>query len=188
MVNSDVSVWKKRVEYLKQIVPDMKEIFQVAARSYWDSVVGQSLVEAAKENGCLLIGPPVESPHHEAEYRHAFAQASKTAQGCIVSASIENSGNKQTIVNLAREYRMPTFYQQREYVELGGLIAHDIGIPDLFKHTGEQTAQILKGVWPGSIPFYQPYALKLIINLKAADEIGVRIPQNLIARADEVID
>jgi putative tryptophan/tyrosine transport system substrate-binding protein len=72
-------------------------------------------------------------------------------------------------------------------VELGGLIAYGTDLADLGRHAAHQIDLILKGMKPGDIPFYQPEAIKLTINLKTARMLGIEMPPSLLASADEVI-
>lgn len=188
MVNPSLDIWKKRVEYLKQIVPDVRQIFVLSARSFWDSPAIASIKIAIEQSGCTMVGPPVESPHREPEYQAAFAEAAKTAQACIVSTSVENLYNKDLVVRLVNENRLATIYPLREYVDAGGLIAHDVDLLNLWNQLARQTSEVFSGINVADMPFYQPFRLRLIVNLKAADETRIKIPVDLLARADEVID
>jgi len=188
MVNPSLDIWKKRVEYLKEIAPETRQIFVLSARSLWESPAIASIREAIEQSGCTMVGPPVESPHREPQYQAAFSEAAKTAQACIVSTSLENLSNKELVVRLATEHRLASIYPVREYVDAGGLIAHDVDLPGLWVQLARQTSLALAGTSVADMPFYQPFRLRLIINLKAADEIEVKVPADLLARADEVID
>lgn len=188
VVNPSVDIWKKRIEYLKKIVPNMENIFVLSARSFWDSPAIASVKESIEQSGSAMIGPPVENPHKEAQYQYAFSEAAKTANACIVSTSGENIFNKDLVVRLANEHKLTTIYPFREYVDAGGLIAHDVDIANLWVQLARQTSEILFGAKVANIPFFQPNHLRLIINLRTADEIGVKIPADLLARADEVLD
>ena len=188
VVNPSLDIWKKRVEYLKDIVPNVRQIFVLSAQSFWDSPAIANVRESIEQSGCTMIGPPVGNPHREPQYRLAFSEAAKTAHACIVSTSVENLFNKDLVVRLANEHKLVTIYPFREYVDAGGLIAHDVDIANLWVQIARQTSETLAGMSVGNIPFYQPYQLRLIVNLRTADEIGVNIPAGLLARADEVLD
>ncbi|MHB2207554.1 ABC transporter substrate-binding protein [Methylobacterium sp. CM6257] len=188
MVNPSLDIWKKRVEYLKEIIPDTKQIFVLSARSLWESPAIASIREAIEQSGCTMVGPPVESPHREPQYQAAFSEAARTAQACIVSTSLENLSNKELVVRLSNEHRLASIYPVREYVDVGGLIAHDVDLPNLWIQLARQTSEALAGMSVAEMPFYQPFRLRLIINLKTADDIRVKIPAELLARADEVLD
>ena len=89
---------------------------------------------------------------------------------------------------MAAKYRLPVVYPYRDYVEEGGLMAYAPDLGELAERLANDVHQILNGVKPGDIPFYQPNTFQLIINLKAAKLLGRDLPSTLIARADEVVE
>ncbi len=188
IVSPSEDIWRKRVEYLREMSPDAERIFVLAAKSFWGTPEVDRIKVAIEESGCIMVGPPVESPHQEQQYRDAFNDAAKNANACIVSTSVENTKNKEVIVKSATALRMRTFYPFREYVDIGGLIAHDVNLIDIYGKLGSQAADILSGTLLKEIPFYQPYKLRLVINLRAAEKIDLTIPSTLLARADEIVD
>jgi ABC-type uncharacterized transport system substrate-binding protein len=91
------------------------------------------------------------------------------------------------IVDLAVKSRLPAIYPQTEYMEAGGLMYYGANTPDLFRRAATYVDKILKGAKPAQIPVEQPTSFEFIINLKAAKQIGLTIPPNVLARADKVI-
>ena len=91
------------------------------------------------------------------------------------------------IIELATRNQLPTMYDVREYVERGGLVAYGPSFEDLFRRAAIYVDKILKGAKPGDLPVEQPTKFELVINLKAAKQIGLTIPPNVLARADRVI-
>jgi putative tryptophan/tyrosine transport system substrate-binding protein len=83
---------------------------------------------------------------------------------------------------------LPALYNVRDYAEAGGLMAYTVDLVNLFTRAAGQIAEILKGANVGDMPFYQATSFKLVINLNAANELGLTLPPTLLARADEVIE
>jgi ABC-type uncharacterized transport system substrate-binding protein len=80
--------------------------------------------------------------------------------------------NRETIVELAREHRLPTIYPGREFVEAGGLIAYGVSYPDLYRRAATYIDKILKGASPADLPIEQPTKFEMSVNLKAAKAMG----------------
>ena len=91
------------------------------------------------------------------------------------------------IVELAGKNRLPTTYARPEFVEDGGLMTYGPSINDLFRRAATYVDKILKGAKPADLPVEQAKKFEFIINLKAAKQIGLTIPPNVLARADKVI-
>jgi putative ABC transport system substrate-binding protein len=89
---------------------------------------------------------------------------------------------------LAARLRLPTIYPFRQFSEAGGLISYGVNLVTPFREIGAYAGRILLGARPDDLPVMQPTSLELVINLKAARALGVAIPPNLQARADEVIE
>jgi putative ABC transport system substrate-binding protein len=95
---------------------------------------------------------------------------------------------RQLIVGLAEKNRLPALYPWRDYVEAGGLMAYASDNRELWRRMADDVHEILDGAKPGDIPIYQPTKFELVINLKTAEALGLKIPPSLLARADEVIE
>ena len=188
MVNSSPAIFEKRIEYLREIIPNTRGVFQLTSRTLWESPLGSSVRAAVEQSSLELIGPPVESPHREPQYREAVTSAAQQTKTALVTTAVEHFSNIALIIRLMNEFRIVAFYPYREYVVAGGLIGHDVDLIDLNRRLGQQVSQVLRGADIGSIPFYQPMRLKLLINLASATAAGISVPANLLARADEVIE
>jgi putative ABC transport system substrate-binding protein len=94
---------------------------------------------------------------------------------------------RRRLVELAAKNRLPAVYPLREYVDAGGLLVYGPKLADLYRRAATYVDKILKGTKPGDLPVEQPTKFELIINLKAAKQIGLTIPPNVLVRADKVI-
>jgi ABC-type uncharacterized transport system substrate-binding protein len=103
-----------------------------------------------------------------------------------VSGATSNFQQKE-IAELAVKNRLPVIYEIRSWVEAGGLMTYGVNLPDLSRRAATYVDKILKGAKPADLPVEQPIKFEFIINLKAAKQIGLTIPPNVLARADKVI-
>ena len=96
-------------------------------------------------------------------------------------------GQRKSIIVLAANHRLPAMYPQKEFVEDGGLMAYGADRRDSYRRTAIYVDKILKGAKPANLPIERPTKFEFIIHLKAAKQIGLTIPPNVLARADKVI-
>jgi putative ABC transport system substrate-binding protein len=131
----------------------------------------------------------LQSPINEAEYRRAFdAMQRDQVDGVVIGGDVENYTNRWTLGRLAQEYRLPAIGIYRDLVEAGALMCYAIPLKAEDRRVAAQIVEILNGGNPAEMPFFQETHWDLIINLKAAKELGLEIPAGLVARADEVIE
>ena len=104
----------------------------------------------------------------------------------LISSSVLNSQRAQ-VVELAIKNRLPVIYPFPEFVEAGGLMSYGVSFNDLYRRAATYVDKILKGAKPADLPVEQPMKFEFVINLKAAKQIGLTIPPNVLARADRVI-
>jgi putative tryptophan/tyrosine transport system substrate-binding protein len=190
-VVADVGVefWDKQLELLRETVPTISRVAYLTPRVVWDGPTGAAIRTAAHRFGVDLLSALLDSPIGELEYRRVFAaMVHDRANALIVNDTPENYANQRLITNLAMSTRLPAIYPNRSFVDAGGLMAYGPDALDLFRRAAAQVDQILKGVKPGEIPFYQATRFELIINLKSAKALGITFPITLLGRADEVIE
>jgi len=96
--------------------------------------------------------------------------------------------NAASITQLAARHRLPAIYGAREFVEAGGLMAYGVSYPELYRRAATFVDKIIKGARPGDLPIEQPTKFELLVNLKAAQGLGLEVPSTLLTRANEVIE
>ena len=191
-VNVGMEIWGKRLELLREMVPAASRIGYLVARQLWESKYNPpktALAEAAKAMNISLVALPLDAPFDEAEYRRVFGTMLKERlDALIVNDTAENITNRELIVNLAAEARLPAIYAYRDFTDAGGLMAYGADLRDAVRHVADQIDMIFKGAKPAEIPFYQPTKFDLAINAKTAKALGITVPPTLLIAADEVIE
>ena len=120
----------------------------------------------------------------------AFAEAQRNrAEGLVVFGSAFIFAHRTRLVELAAKHRLPTIYDQRQFVVgSGGLMSYGPNIHELFRRAATYVDKILKGAKVGDLPVEQPTRFELVVNLKTAKVLGLTIPPSVLARADEIIE
>jgi putative tryptophan/tyrosine transport system substrate-binding protein len=122
------------------------------------------------------------------ELDRAFSEMTGArADALTVLSSTMLFAERRRLVDLAAKTRLPAVYPWREAVDAGGLMSYGASIADLFRRAATYVDKILKGAKPGDLPVEQPAKFEVVINLKTARDLGLTIPQSVLARADEVI-
>ena len=176
----------KRLELFKEAFPKTTRVaFLWGIRGpSWDRVLRDAQA-VAKTLGLQLQPLEVKGPE---DFKKAFEAAkSGGAQGLSVPPSPLLYFHRAMIADLATKNRLPAMYSDARYVEAGGLMSYGPNFDDLWKRAATYVDKILKGTKPADLPVEQPTKLEFVINLKAAKQIGITIPPNVLARADRVI-
>ena len=118
-------------------------------------------------------------------FADTFAQG---LEGLVVITDADFDAGREQIVRLAAEYHLPTMYEHRAFVEVGGLISYGPDIDRLSYRAASYIDKILKGSHPAQLPIEQPTVFELLVNLKTTKTLNLAIPPTLLARADEVIE
>ena len=118
----------------------------------------------------------------------AFQRAAKGHADAVLALgnSVLNAHRPQ-VADLAVTSRLPAMYYAVEFVDAGGLMFYGVDFADLYQRSAGYVDKILKGAKPADLPVEQPKKFEFVINLKAAKQIGLTIPPNVLARADKVI-
>jgi putative ABC transport system substrate-binding protein len=176
----------KRLELLKETVPKLSRVAVFGTSTTPGNAQNIKETElAARAFGLQLQHLDVLAPK---DMETAFRAANKARADTIIvlSGPLVNSHRTQ-IVDLAVKSRLPAIYPWPEYVEDGGLMSYGPSLTDLNHRAATYVDKILKGRTPADLPVEQPKKFEFIINLKAAKQIGLTIPPNVLARADRVI-
>ncbi|MDH3443670.1 MAG: ABC transporter substrate-binding protein, partial [Deltaproteobacteria bacterium] len=118
----------------------------------------------------------------------AFSAISRErAEAILVASSAVNNKYQTRIIDFAAKKRLPAMYARSEFVDAGGLMSYGADLPHLYRRAAIYVDKLLKGAKPADLPVEQPTKFEFVINLKAAKQIGLTIPPNVLARADRVI-
>ena len=176
----------KRVELLKESFPKLSRVAALWSPRASESVIGlKETQEAARGLSVPIYSMEVQTA---TDLDKAFANLPKAkVNALLVVLSPLVTLNSKKIVDLALKYRLPGMFPTRQFAEEGGLMAYGPLIGDLYRRAAAYVDKILKGAKPADLPVEQPTKFEFIINLKAAKQIGLTIPQSVLYRADKVI-
>jgi ABC-type uncharacterized transport system substrate-binding protein len=176
----------KRLELLKETIPNLSRVAVL-----WDPQDRGSTQQwnesqlAARELGLQLHSSEVSSAD---KFEGAFTEAVRTFSTALaVTQHPLAASNRNRIVDLAIKNRLPTIYSRGDYLTSGGLMSYGRDESEPYRRVASMVNKILRGTKPADIPVEQPTKFEFIINLKAAKQIGLTIPPNVLARADKVI-
>jgi ABC-type uncharacterized transport system substrate-binding protein len=177
----------KRLELVKETLPKLSRVAVFGTSSTPGHAEALKEVElAAAVVKLQLQYVDVLDPK---DFESAFPAAVKGRAGGVlwlVSGPVA-SGHQKKIFDLAGKSRLPVIYELPSWAEDGGLMSYGVNLADLDRRTATYVDKILKGAKPADLPVEQPIKFEFIINLKAAKQIGLTIPPNVLARADRVI-
>jgi ABC-type uncharacterized transport system substrate-binding protein len=177
----------KRLELLKEIVPKLSSVAVLGSSPGPGNA--QNLKETELAAGALGVKIQYLDVLGPKDIETAFRVASKARADAVLvlSSAVISSQRTQVLVDLAVKNRLPVTYPRPEHVEDGGLMTYGPNVNDLFRRAATYVDRILKGAKPADLPVEQPKKFEFVINLKAAKQIGLTIPPNVLARADKVI-
>jgi putative ABC transport system substrate-binding protein len=176
----------KRIELLKEIVPKISRVAVVGALSL--PANAQGLIEVKRAAGAFGVQLQYADVLDRKDIESAFRAASKgRAEAVLALPSAALISHRTQIAQFAATGRLPTIYYATEFVEDGGLMSYAPNFADLSRRAATYVDKILKGAKTADLPVEQPKKFEFIINLKAAKQINLTIPPNVLARADRVI-
>jgi putative ABC transport system substrate-binding protein len=176
----------KKLELLKEIVPKLSRV------AFIGDITRPGAAQALREMNLAADAFGIQLQYVEArtpsEIETAIRAANKEhADAMLLLASPTLNSYRKKIVDLAIKVQLPAIYPNLEFVDDGGLMAYAVNYTDLFRRAASYVDKVLKGARPADLAIEQPTKFELVINLKAAKQIGLTIPPNVLARADRVI-
>lgn len=186
MANLNETVIPKQLELLTQIVPGISRV--VIVHNPENPSLAPQLSSGEAGARALGIQPHVVHVRAAGELDDAFSRiASARAAAVLVLSDPVFLSERRRIADLAMKHRLPSVYSRSENVEAGGLISYGTSITEQFRGGAKYVDKILRGASPGELPVEQASTFEIVINLKTAQALGARVPQDLVLRADRVI-
>jgi len=177
----------KRLELLKEAQPRLSRV----ALIYNPENPGSVLALQETQRWATPLGIRLE-PHKfrgPDDFEHVFgAIAGKRPDALMTTADPLIASYRTRIVDFAAKHRLLSMYPGREFVDAGGLMFYGGSVPEMYRRAAVYVDRILKGAKPGQLPVEQPIKFDMVINLKTAKALGLRIPQSLLLRADQVME
>jgi putative ABC transport system substrate-binding protein len=177
---------QKRLEHLKEVVPRLSRVAVLGkSREPGNAQMLEKTKETATKLKVSLLYLDILDPKH---IEPAFLTAIKErAQAVLTLTNPIVTERRKKVIDLAAKHRLPAIYDRAEFVHDGGLMSYGVSSTDLFRRAAWYVDKILKGANPAELPVEQPTKFELVINLKAAKQIGITIPQSVLFRAAKVI-
>ena len=187
LTHISIELLGKRLELLKEVLPKVSRfvfIDDVTTEGY--KRVAKETQNAAKALGVQLRVVAVKAPNSDIE--GVFQTMVKERPGAFITESTPRiSFHRKKILALAEQNRLPAMHSEEEWVTSGGLMSYGANRSEPYRRIAVFVDRILKGAKPGDLPVEQPIKFEFIINLKAAKQIGLTVPQSVLFRADKVI-
>jgi putative ABC transport system substrate-binding protein len=185
-MNYEYSVAGKWLEMLKEIAPGVRRV-AVLRDSATASGTGQfAAIQAVAPSLRVEVNPV--NVRNAGEIERAVAAFAAPNGGLIVVATPLASRHRDLIVTLAARHKLPAVYSERFFTAAGGLFSFGPDFADQYRRAAGYVDRILNGEKPADLPVQAPTKYELVINLKTAKALGLAVPANLLARADELID
>jgi putative ABC transport system substrate-binding protein len=177
----------KRLALLRELIPQATTIaFLVDPNSPTAEQQKNDVQAAGSTLGLQIV---VLEATGQPDFDAVFATLNRHRSGALVVAgSALFTSNRDRIIALAERHNVPAIYQDREFAAAGGLMSYGASFLAMYRQVGVYTGQLLKGANPANLPVQEPIKFDLVVNLKTAKVLGLTIPPNLLAIADEVIE
>ena len=178
-------LYGKRLELLKEVIPGLSRVAVLRRNPDREARNFRKMQSEARALDLQLQSLEVRGPN---DFENAFRAAGKArAQALITIRNPLINNQRKQIADLTVKNRLPAIYDDRRYIDAGGLMSYGTDLADLHRRAATYVDKILKGAKPADLPVEQPTKFELVINLKAAKLIGLTVPPTVLIRADEVI-
>src|SRR6266404_6425756 len=183
------SIAGKYLEMLKEMVPQLARVaIMYKPHSVPDAgtFFSRPFIESARK---LKVRPITVEVHDAPEIEDAIVKLGReSGSGLVLVPDNFMSVHRDLIISLTAQFRIPAIYPYRYFAEAGGLVSYGVDAIDQFRRASEYVSRILRGARPADLPVQAPTKFELVINLKTARTLGLRVPRILLAGADAVIE
>ena len=188
LISPDGSLAAKRLWLLQEAVPKARRFALLApeADPTFNLQVRETMAAAAAAGFTLEV-----AGDRRGDYQRAFEDMIAAGTEALVVGSHSFfflTRDRRAIIDLAAHFRLPAIYEWVEQVRDGGLMSYGASRTERYQRVASYVDRLFKGAKPSDLPFEQPAVLRMTVNLKTADALGLRLPDTLLARADEVIE
>ena len=173
----------KSIELLRELVPGLSRV-GVLRHTVHPAGVGAEREAAAKR---MKVAIELVEIHNADEIEAGFARLKSLRVGAVIIGGPFFWVHRQQVAELALRNRLPSFHAVRDFADAGLLLTYGANLDDLYRRAASYVDRILRGARPGELAVEQPTKFDLVINLRTANALGIKIPQAVMLRADEVI-
>jgi putative ABC transport system substrate-binding protein len=185
-VSFEYGMSAKLLELLKEIAPNVTRAGIIRDPALASGPAQFVAIQSMAPSLGMEVGPI--NVRDASEIERAIAAFARANSGLVVIGSAVVAFHRHRIIALAARDKLPAVYQERSYVDSGGLISYGPNFIDQYRRAAGYVDRILKGEKPADLPVQAPTRYELVINLKTAQALGLEIPPTLLSRADEVIE
>jgi putative tryptophan/tyrosine transport system substrate-binding protein len=185
--NVSIDIIGKQIQLLKQVIPGITRVAFLTNAYNLSKAIQLRAAQAAAQS--LHVELVFEEAQGAADFERAFAAMAQARPGALVVAVDPLMfGERRRLAELAAKHRLPAISPFREFADAGGLMAYGGSLPDMFRRSAAYVDKILRGAKPAALPVEQPTLFEFAVNLATARDLGLKIPQTLLQRADRVIE
>ena len=186
-INIEGSLSGKWLELMHEVAP---QVSRVGFMFNPETAPFRYYLDTFRSAASALAIEAIEAPVHSIEDVEAFMTklGGEAGGGLVVMSDTSTTIYRKTIYSLADRYRLPTIYPYRFFVAEGGLMSYGINVADLLRDAASYVDRILRGEKPNELAVQQPTKFELVVNLKTAKALGLKISESFLLRADEVIE